>query len=194
MIAVTVVPFAPDHTRQVIVIGVGTDLRGDDGFGATVLHALRARSAVAAHARLAVCDGEPARLADLWTGYRYAVLVDAIRASAERSGFLSRREFSPLPGAAALAEAAGLGAAVRRGRVLGRLPDRVILYAVHGRDFRLGAPLSRPVEAAVPQLVDRISGEILAIASAGTRQDESPAAHRPRRAVRTLQSSVSLGA
>ena len=67
----------------------------------------------------------------------------------------------PGGGSGASPHAAGLRAAVRLGHTLGRLPDRLILYAVHGRDFRPGAPLSRPVQAAVPQLAARISRDLL---------------------------------
>lgn len=196
----------PDRARQTIVIGVGTDLRGDDGFGPAVLDALRKMPAVAARAQLAVCDGEPSRLIDLWDGYRYAVVVDAVRGGSERYGFVYRRDLTPrtAPGQAVAAggaegsepsgnsHAAGLGSAVRLGQVLDRLPGRLILYAVHGRDFRLGAPLSHPVELAVAQLVSRISQEILGALSTA-RRDEGPTAARPSGPGRVLPPRATLG-
>ncbi len=199
-------PGLPDPARQTIVIGVGTDLRGDDGFGPAVLDALRKMPAVAAHAQLAVCDGEPSRLIDLWEGYRYAVVVDAVRGGSERYGFVYRRDLTPhaatgQAGAGRAPEgtepsgnshAAGLGAAVRLGQVLDRLPGRLILYAVHGRDFRLGAPLSRPVELAVPQLVSRIGQEVLGVLSTAGRA-EGPAAGRPSGPGRVLPPRATLG-
>jgi hydrogenase maturation protease len=158
---------------QTIVIGVGTELRGDDGFGAAVIEALRAYSGVVGRVRLAVCDGEPARMIDLWEGYRSALVIDAVRGGSERYGFLYRREV--VAGGPDLGDepggnthGAGLGAAVRLGRVMDRLPGRLILYAVHGRDFRLGAPLSAPVAKAVPELAARIGGEVLGVLAAAS--------------------------
>ncbi len=198
-------PDPPERERQTIVIGVGTDLRGDDGFGPAVLDALRKMPTVAARAQLALCDGEPSRLIDLWEGYRHAVVVDAVRGGSERYGFVYRRDLTPraADGQAVAAygpgtepsgnsHAAGLGAAVRLGQVLDRLPGRLILYAVHGRDFRLGAPLSRPVELTVPQLVSRIGREVLGALST-VRGDEGPAAGRPSGPGRVLPPRATLG-
>jgi hydrogenase maturation protease len=179
-------PPSPGRTPQTIVIGVGTDLRGDDGFGAAVLDGLRAQPSVSAYAQLAVCDGEPARLIDLWQGYRHALIVDAVRGGAERYGFVYRRDLTAMIGAGESgseprgnSHAAGLGAAVRLGQVLDRLPGRLILYAVHGRDFRLGVPLSDPVAMAVPELVTRIAREILGVLSIAERRDRGSATRLP---------------
>jgi hydrogenase maturation protease len=160
-------PALPPST---IVIGVGTEMRGDDGFGAAVIEALRTRPGIADRMVLARCDGEPTRMVDLWDGYDCAVLVDAARGGTERYGYLYRRELTPDGTAAALlgglrepvggGHAAGPGSAVRLGEVLGRLPTRLILYAVHGRDFELGASLSAPVAAVVEQLAHQISLEV----------------------------------
>ncbi|HEU5355126.1 MAG TPA: hydrogenase maturation protease [Actinocrinis sp.] len=179
-------PASPDSTPQTIVIGVGTDLRGDDGFGAAVLDGLRTRPGLTAYAQLAVCDGEPARLIDLWRGYRHALIVDAVRGGGERYGFVYRRDLTAMIGAGESrteprgnSHAAGLGAAVRLGQVLDRLPGRLILYAVHGRDFRLGVPLSDPVATAVPELVNRIAREILGVLSAAPDSARARSAGRP---------------
>ena len=166
------------ETARSIIIGVGTELRGDDGFGAAVIESLRDRPGLDGRVVLARCDGEPSRMIDLWEGYESAVVVDAVRGGDERYGFLYRRDLRL--GSAGEprgnSHAAGLGAAVRLADVLGRLPARLILYAVHGHDFTLGAPLSHPVAAAVPELVDRISREIFAgVVPRGPRA-ESPGA------------------
>jgi hydrogenase maturation protease len=173
---------------RTIVIGVGTELRGDDGFGSAVLEALRARPGLDGRVRLARCDGEPTDIIDLWDGCEQAVVVDSVRGGAERFGFVYRRDlgggaragaFPRDPGEAwGSAHATGVGAAVRLGEILGRLPGRLVLYAVHGRDFRLGAPLSRPVADAVPQLASRISREIFAGMPAGARHPRAEGAGR----------------
>jgi hydrogenase maturation protease len=177
----------PQETaRGTIVIGVGTDLRGDSGFGGAVVEALRRQPGLAAWTRLARCEGEPARIVELWEGYRCALMVDAVRGGAERHGFLSRHDLLTAATAseqqypdsaresASHPHPAVLRAAVRLGRTLDRLPDRIIVYAVHGRDFRPGAALSRPVELMVPELAGRISREILGVLSLGGGRPARP--------------------
>jgi hydrogenase maturation protease len=175
--------------QRTIVIGIGTELRGDDGFGAAVIEALRGRPGLGGQVQLARCDGEPSRMIDLWEGYERAVVVDSVRGGDERFGFLYRRELATggqigasgrdLREPRGNAHAAGFGAAVRLAEVLGRLPGRLVLYAVHGRDFHLGAPLSPPVEAAVPELASRIAREIFAGVTAAPRRAEGPARPAP---------------
>lgn len=171
-----------------IVIGVGTELRGDDGFGAAVIEALRDQPGLGGRALLARCDGEPSRMIDLWDRYERAVVVDCVRGGAEQPGFLYRRDLEagrPIGGATrdlreprGNTHAAGFGAAVRLAEVLGRLPGHLVLYAVQGRDFGLGAPLSQPVAAAVPQLAARIRGEVLGWVFAA-RRAEGPGRRAP---------------
>lgn len=195
-------PSAAARSPQTIVIGMGIDIRGDDGFGAAVLEALRRQPDLAARAQLARCDGEPAQMIDLWQDYRCALVIDAVRGGPERYGFVYRRQLTPGPttrpsgpGSRSGAgnapggniHAASLGAAIRLGQVLDRLPEQLVLYAVHGRDFRLGAPLSGPVAAAVPHLASRISRELLGVLSLG-RRDEGPAAPQPHDRERVLSS------
>lgn len=179
-------PASPDRSPQTIVIGVGTDLRGDDGFGAAVVAGLRTQPNISAYAQLAVCDGEPARLIDLWQGYRSALIVDAVRGGTERYGFVYRRDLTAMigprgPGTEPRgnSHAAGLGAAVRLGQVLDRLPGRLILYAVHGRDFLLGVPLSDPVAMAVPELVNRIAREVVGVLSIADRHEHGSGTRQP---------------
>lgn len=176
---------------RLIVIGVGTELRGDDGFGAAVVEALRDQPGLGGRVVLARCDGEPSRMIDLWDGYERAVVVDSVRGGTERHGYLYRRDLKrDGPGGGVTrnlreprgnSHAAGFGAAVRLAEVLGRLPSHLVLYAVHGRDFSLGAPLSQPVAAAVPQLASRIRQEVLAWTFAARRAEGPgrPAASGP---------------
>ena len=49
-------------------------------------------------------------------------------------------------------------------RVLGQLPQHCIVYAIEGADFRLGAPLSPPVAAAVRRVAADLCAEALAAA------------------------------
>ncbi|MGZ4244637.1 MAG: hydrogenase maturation protease, partial [Solirubrobacteraceae bacterium] len=61
---------------DVVVIGVGNELRGDDGAGPLVMRRLRD-----AGLEVAVCHGGT-ELLDLWHGASAAILVDAVATGA----------------------------------------------------------------------------------------------------------------
>jgi hydrogenase maturation protease len=137
-----------------IVIGVGNEYRRDDGVGPRVVAELTGRLA---GADLRVTDGEPSRMLDLWTGATLAVVIDAVYAPDRPAG-----EWFELAAAAAPespstgTHGVGLGAAVALGRVLNRLPERLVVLAVCGREFGFGVGLSAPVEAAIAPVADRV--------------------------------------
>jgi hydrogenase maturation protease len=189
--------------RQTIVIGVGSELRGDAGFGAAMIEMLRKAPGLAGRVQFARCDGEPAGLIELWDGYGCAVVIDAVRGGGERFGYLCRHDLSadallgssrPWPAPPSGRGTVTSAHAVRLGHVLGRLPDRLILYAVHGRDFRLGARLSGPVEAAVPMLAGRISRDVLGLLPECARQGTSGGALERSNPVKALRPQVRAGA
>jgi hydrogenase maturation protease len=160
----------PGHGRRV-VIGVGNEYRRDDGFGPTVvarLAALRESDPGLASVGLAVSDGEPTRLLDLWTGADLAVVVDAVRAPDGAGG---RRYEVALDELGQFAEARAasshglsLGSAVALGRALDRLPRRLVALAVAGREFGFGTDLTPEVAVAVDPVVTRVR-EVLAAPS-----------------------------
>jgi hydrogenase maturation protease len=138
----------------VIVIGVGNELRRDDGAGPAVVDELRSRPLEGA--TLAVSDGEPSRLLDLWAGADLAVVVDAVP-SADEPGRV--RELDAVGGAVSdtSSHALGLGVATRLGEALGRMPATMRIYLIEGTDFGFGPGLSPPVVRAVSEVADRIT-------------------------------------
>ncbi|MGW5470027.1 hydrogenase maturation protease [Streptomyces chartreusis] len=151
---------------RIAVIGVGNEFRRDDGVGWTVLARLRERAGtrpLPPHTELATCDGEPGRLIDLWEGARLAVVVDAAHAHPGTPGRVHRLALD----AGVLAQPSstsshglGLGDAVELARVLGLLPDQLIVYAVEGAKSELGTGLSPAVAEAVEPLVKAVEEEI----------------------------------
>jgi hydrogenase maturation protease len=158
-------------STRIVVIGVGNEYRRDDGFGPAVIATLaelhRADPRLSA-AHLAVSDGEPARLLDLWTGAELAVVVDAVRDGADHGGHryeLVLDEVAGLAdGRAASSHGISLGSTVELGQALGRLPRRLVVLAVGGREFGFGAGLTPEVAAAVEPVAERV----LALVSART--------------------------
>ncbi|WP_349307520.1 hydrogenase maturation protease [Rhodococcus sp. IEGM 1305] len=60
----------------VVVIGLGNDLRRDDGIGPIV--ARQVADHVAPDVCVSVSDGDPGTLLEAWTGAQLAVIVDAV--------------------------------------------------------------------------------------------------------------------
>jgi hydrogenase maturation protease len=151
-----------DRSRRTIVIGVGNEFRRDDGAGPAVIARLRARQpgdAGLSRVTLAVSDGEPARLIELWAGAGLAVVIDAVRDTAVPAGHTRRLTAAALAGAAGGAAGShgiGLGDTVELARALGRLPARLTVFAVAGRDFGFGAGLTAEVAAAVAELAEQV--------------------------------------
>ncbi|MFI6010172.1 hydrogenase maturation protease [Streptomyces sp. NPDC051243] len=151
---------------RIAVIGVGNEFRRDDGVGWAVLARLCERGEdrpLLPDVDLAICDGEPGRLIGLWEGAHLAVVVDAAHAHPGTPGRVHRLELD----AGLLAQPAttsshglGLGEAVELARVLGLLPERLIVYAVEGAESELGTGLSPAVADAVEPLVRAVEDEI----------------------------------
>lgn len=156
---------------RIVVIGVGNDFRHDDGVGRAVAARLTERSSgrrLPPGTVLATCDGGPARLMELWEDAGLAIVIDAAYADPPHPGRVHRLTLdAPLDGsrlregtATASSHGLGLGAAVELSRVLGRLPRRLVVYAVEGVDRSLGRGLSAPVTARVDALVRAVEEDV----------------------------------
>ena len=143
------------HRGSILVIGLGNELRGDDGAGIAVARRLRDCSRTFG---LDVREqrGEPSDLLETWQHADAVVLVDTMHSGAP-PGTLRRFDASSAPLPAPLhgsssTHALGLSEAIELGRALGRLPARVIVYAVEGHMFGAGQALSPKVETALAPL------------------------------------------
>jgi hydrogenase maturation protease len=148
--------------QRTVVVGVGNEFRRDDGAGPEVIARLRALQpgdASLSGVTLALSDGEPGQMIDLWEGAGLAVVIDAVRDTAMLPGHWHQLADAALAGTvdgAASSHGIGLGDTVELARVLGRLPARLTVLAVAGRDFGFGTELSAEVAAAVAELVEQV--------------------------------------
>jgi hydrogenase maturation protease len=144
-----------------VVIGVGNADRGDDALGLEVTRRLRARPL--GGAAVLDGDGDPAGILGAWAGRRLAVLVDASSGD-DAPGTVRRFEAhrSPIPASLRHASTHSFGPAeaVELARALRQLPPEVIVFAVEGHRFAPGRGLSPAVEAAIPEVVERILDEL----------------------------------
>lgn len=152
-------PGMPD-IQWPLLIGVGTDHRGDDRCGLDVVRALRER--LAGRARVAECTGDITDLLDLWAGVAEVIVVDAVR-SGKPAGTVVRLELPgtelPLLGATSthglsLPEAIGLG------RSLGQFPAHLVIYGIEAENLEMGDGLSVAVAHGVREAVVQVATEI----------------------------------
>lgn len=142
---------------EVVVVGIGNDLRHDDAAGLEAARRVRTLSDVAVRE----LGGEALGLLDAWEGAAVALIVDALRSGAP-PGTVRRFDASrePLPGGfggAASSHSLGLREQIELGRVLGRTPELVIVYGIEGERFDAGAGMSAPVAAAVEAVAGAIA-------------------------------------
>lgn len=141
-----------------ILIGVGNGWRGDDGAGLAL--ARRVRELAPSGVEVREVEGDATALMDVWSGAEHVVVVDAAQSEAAPG---TVRRFDA--GAAALpvralrssTHAFGVSDAVELARALGRLPDRLEVYAIEGASFTAGERLSPAVERAVAELASELS-------------------------------------
>lgn len=148
-------------TGTTVVIGVGNPYRGDDGVGPAVIGLLEAHRV--AGAVLTRSHGEAADLIEAWSGADLAILVDAVVAEPGHPGRVHRLVVHQCPTErtrAASSHGVDLGEAVELARVLGRLPDELVLYAVEVERADHGVGLSAPVAAAAARIAAQIGAEL----------------------------------
>jgi hydrogenase maturation protease len=151
-----------NNRRRTVVIGVGNEFRRDDGVGPAVVARLRdlqSRDANLAGVTLALSDGEPSRMIDLWTDADLAVVVDAVRDNRVAAGHRYELSVDALSGAvrrAASSHAIDLGETIELARALGRMPARLVVLAVAGHDFDFGTGLTDDVASTVEPMVERV--------------------------------------
>jgi hydrogenase maturation protease len=147
---------------ETLVVGLGNLLRGDDGIGVRVAQALMGRPLPAG---VEVVDGGTQGLAlvNLLEGRRRAILVDAANVGRAPGEFVrfTPDEVNLLSGDPAISiHDAGLGDALLLARVLGVLPQEIVILGVQPANLDWDQALSPPVHAALPGLVAAVLEEL----------------------------------
>jgi hydrogenase maturation protease len=147
--------------RGALVIGLGNAYRHDDGAGLEV--ARRMRAAAVPGVRVLEHEGDPSWLVETWSGLRRVFIVDAV-ASGARPGTIHRFDAALDPPPAELAHrgthAISVADAIELGRVLGRLPDRLVVYGIEGTRFEAGVGMTAAVRTAAARVADSLLAEL----------------------------------
>lgn len=140
--------------------GVGNAWRRDDGVGPAVVSRLAGDPPP--DVLLATCDGDPARLIEIWSQADLAVVVDSLVRAAPVPGRIHRivldgdlpTDPQPSTHGIGIPEAAELAAA------LGLAPERFVVLAVEVADVGHGQGLTDEVAASVAELERLVRAEI----------------------------------
>lgn len=143
---------------EVLLIGVGNDLRGDDRVGLVLARVIRARGLP--RVRVVECSGDITAWFSHWSGADAVVMIDAVVSGAQ-PGSLHRLDVSedPLPAShrsPSSSHVMDVGQIVELARTLHRLPRRLLIFGVECAQFEQGTDLSPAVQAALPAAVTAI--------------------------------------
>ncbi len=153
-------------SSKLLFLGVGNADRGDDGAGPVMAKKLAEDPALKkAGVEVLPHFGEGGSLMDIWEGAELAVVVDAMK-SGSPAGTVRRidaaREKIPTGVFNYSSHLFSLAEAVELARLLGRLPQRLVVFGIEGANFAFGAPLSPEVVAAMALVEHDVRREFLA--------------------------------
>jgi hydrogenase maturation protease len=145
-----------------LIVGLGNPLRGDDGIGIRVIQMLAAE---ALPESVEVVEGgtQGLGLVSLMEGWRRVILVDAANVGQRPGGFV---RFTPQEARLLGSDGhisihnAGLRDALLLAETLEILPDEIVIYGMQPANLDWDEDLSPQVEAAMPDLVRSILGEL----------------------------------
>ena len=146
-----------------LLLGIGNTERTDDGVGPQVVEAA---TNLPDDVRTLVLDGEPARIVEAWRGAELAVVIDAVRTGAAPGTLhrVSSQQLAEELPPAVSSHGTGLREAVALGRLLDRLPQRLLVIGVEVGAVSHGRELTPSVAAAVPFAVEMARNEFRGVA------------------------------
>lgn len=145
---------------KAVVIGVGNRWRHDDAAGPRVLDSLRDR--LNTDVSLVESDGEPTRLIDAFAEGDVVVLVDAVQTGAD-PGTVHRFTSEELPEGMGIGQSShlvGLIGTIELGKLLGKLPNGLVLIGIEATNFDHGEGMTDQVAAGVAAAADAVVAEL----------------------------------
>jgi len=162
------------------IIGVGNRYRGDDGAGPRLVD--RLRRAAPEGVCLVEASGEGAALLEAWATFDLVYVVDAAMSGAPPGAivrFDATRDRVPGGVFHTSTHEFSVAEAIELGRVLGRLPARLLVIGIEGADFRPSLEVSPEVALAIEKvasdLLRELAGQPASRPSAQPKPDEPTA-------------------
>jgi len=155
----------PSHAQpgklRVLIIGIGNDHRHDDAVG--LIAARRLSASKLSRVTIVEATGEGTALMELWQNADTVILLDAVRSGAVPGAIHridARTRIVPTHFLRCSTHAFGVAEAIELARALNRLPSRLLIFGIEGRDFTPGTGLSPDVENALPTLLKTVTREL----------------------------------
>ena len=143
-----------------VIIGVGNRWRRDDIAGIAVLDELRDR--VDDTVELIESDGEPTRLIDAFERAPKVLMVDAVMTGA-KPGSVHRFADTELPDRMGIGQSShlvGLIGTIELGKLLGKLPNGLVLIGIEATDFANGEGMTEAVASGVQAAAALVLAEL----------------------------------
>jgi hydrogenase maturation protease len=146
---------------KTLVLGLGNELISDDGLGLLVVRRLKEENG--SRAEFIECSMSGMALLELFVGYDRAIVVDAVKTGREIPGTIYELKpedlgpvFAPSPHYSGLPEL--LDTAAQLGL---DFPSEIKIFAMEVLDpYTIGGGLTKPVEEALGNLVDKIRTQL----------------------------------
>jgi hydrogenase maturation protease len=148
---------------DVVVIGVGNRMMGDDAAGPVVIDRLAGRPPESV--ALVESVGDATHLLDTWRDARLAVVVDAV-VSGGVPGSIHRIDGKggfPSSWRSASTHLIGVVEAIDLGGAVDMLPDELVVFGIEIGKVEPGVNLSPEVDAAVDEVVEMVFAELSVI-------------------------------
>jgi hydrogenase maturation protease len=147
---------------EVLILGLGNPLVGDDGIGTRVIQELRA---LQLPDEVALAEGGTAGmgLVALMEGYRRVYIVDAVdmhQPAGHVACFALHEARFNTAVAPVLPHQLGLEHAIAVAEALGMAPEEVVVIGIQPAQLIMGSGLSQEVEAAIPDVIRSLKQEL----------------------------------
>lgn len=159
---------------EILLIGVGNEWRSDDGIGPNVVRHIQKLSIPGVQVVYENRDG--ISLDETWRGWSKVIVVDAMCSGSEPGTMVRiHANHTPLkPGVFPQSvHAFGLSEAVELARIMGEMPQNLVVFGIEGREFGYGTILSPDVQMAVQTATTHILDEIESLRTDGGEQSHA---------------------
>lgn len=144
--------------KKPLVIGIGNPLRGDDGAGLELARLLEKK--LQGLVDTEYCQGNLLELMDLWGTRECVFLIDAVSTENANPGalhqFAAHAEQIPALFSQASTHLLDIVQVIELAKVLGKMPDKLILFGIEGKRFHLETGISKELKALMDDVADRI--------------------------------------
>ncbi len=144
--------------KKPLVIGIGNPLRGDDGAGLELARFLESRLQDLVETEY--CHGNLLELMDRWRDRERVFLIDAVSTENANIGALHQFAAHKDPVPAIFSQASthlmDIVQVIELSKVLGKMPEKLILFGIEGKRFHLETGISKELKAMLDDVAERI--------------------------------------